>query len=674
MSVGQEPTPEQNLPRRWLLGGRQAVGDSRTNHHEGIRRISRHLPALIADVAAILAVYFLVLNFRYAGVDANFHAWTSGFAAFLAIATVVHVAVNRLAGIYSITSRYMSLSQAVRVGQAGILAVAIIFVVVVIWPLFTGDSEYLVPRTVALGGGVVVVLAMIGARFTWRIIHETRAQTHETSERALLVGAGQAADMLIREILRTPSLSTRVVGLVDDTPSARGTTIQGCPVLGRVEDIPELADRLQVTQIIVAIPSARAEEVARIYRHAKPAGVPVKVLPNVAELVAGRARITDARDLDIQDLLGRKKIQTDIGEISALLNGRCVLVTGAGGSIGSELCVQIAAFKPDKLILVDHDESSLYVMHERLQNLGFNRYVLCPTSILRENKLDNLFRVHRPHVVYHAAAYKHVPLMELSPDEAVLNNIQGTLQVAETAARYGCERFVCISTDKAVQPVNVMGATKRAAELIVRMVAARYPDTLFACVRFGNVLGSQGSVIPIFREQILSGGPVTITHPGMTRYFMLIEEAVQLVLQASVLIEEDGPADAATLNTFVLDMGDPVSIVDLAQQMIEFYWKDQSRSIGVEFGGLRPGEKLDERLVWDHEFELATTHPLIKRVCTRRAVHVDADLKTFEERLPILIEMAGDHSEPGAVREALIATVPGYVPLERRAEEPLILA
>ena len=290
--------------------------------------------------------------------------------------------------------------------------------------------------------------------------------------------------MLIREIQRTPSLSIQVVGLVDDRRNLRNMTIQGFPVLGAVADVPFLAETHEVTQIIVAIPSASAEQVANIYRICKPAGVPVKILPSLADLVSGTVSFGDARDLDIKDLLGRPKVETNVGAISDYIQGHTVLVTGAGGSIGSELCRQIAKFDPGRLVLIDHDESSLYDLHERLQNLGFRRYVLCPTNILQKRKLDKLFALHRPRLVFHAAAFKHVPLMELSPDEAVLNNVQGTLLVAETAARYGVERFVNISTDKAVEPCNVMGATKRAGELIVRMLSERHPGH---AVRVGPV-------------------------------------------------------------------------------------------------------------------------------------------------------------------------------------------
>ncbi len=388
---------------------------------------TRHVRAMAVDAVVVVLVYYLVLNFRYAGSMADWEAWSAQFAIFAAMAVVVHLVVNWLTGVYTIVSRYMSLAQAVRVGQAGILSVVVLFIVVVVWPLFSEQATYLVPRSVVLGGGLATIICLIGLRFTRRVLYETRHRNEQATEHVLLVGAGQAADMLIREIQRTPSLNIRVMGLVDDNPRLRNMTIQGFPVLGAVADAPELAQKLAVTQIVVAIPSASAEEIASIYRTCKPAGVPVKITPSLADLVSGTVSLCDARDLDIKDLLGRPGIGTDVGAISDYIQGRTVLVTGAGGSIGAELCGQIARFDPRRLILVDHDESSLYNLHERLQNRGFRNYTLCPASILQKRKMEKLFALHRPRLVFHAAAYKHVPLMELNPDEAVLNNIHGHL-------------------------------------------------------------------------------------------------------------------------------------------------------------------------------------------------------------------------------------------------------
>lgn len=633
----------------------------------------RQLLAAGVDAALVACMYYLVLNFRYAGSFADWKSVTADFGLFLGAAVVVHLTVNRLTGVYSIVSRYMSLAQAIRVGQAGILAIALLFSFVVTSPLYLESSNYLVPRTVVIGGGLATVMFMIGVRFVLRVYFEMAQQPKQATERLLLVGAGQAADMLIREIKRTPALNTQVVGLLDDRPELRNMTLHGFPVLGNVAEAPETVQNYGVTQIVVAIPSASAEEIVGIYRLCKPAGVPIKILPSLAELVSGTVSLRDARDLDIKDLLGRPTIETDVGAISEYIQGHTVLVTGGGGSIGSELCRQIAKFSPRRLVVVDHDESSLYDLHESLQNLGFQRYSVYPASILHERKLEKIFAQHRPRLVFHAAAYKHVPLMELSPDEAILNNVKGTWVVAEMAARYGAERFVNISTDKAVEPANVMGATKRLGELIVRLVQNEHPGTQFASVRFGNVLGSQGSVIPVFQSQIAMGGPLIITHPDMTRYFMLIEEAVQLVLQAAILLDEDESCPDSSLNTFILEMGDPVSIVDLAQRMIDFYWKDEAHSIGVEFSGLRPGEKLEETLLYSFETARSTSHPLVKRVfATEQAACLNGQREQFETTVRELIRLAEDHADRATIIRRIAACIPEYVPQQHPCTEPVM--
>ncbi len=626
---------------------------------------ARHAWAMLTDVAIVLLSYYLALNFRSAGSFTDWKAWSAGFALFAVIAVVTHVVVNWFTGVYSIVGRYMSLSQAIRLAESGLLAFAMLLLFVVVWPLFSEGAGYLAPRSVVIGGSVLAVTLMVGSRFSRRVKDEIIQQPEQPCERLLLVGAGQASDMLIREIKRSPSLGLRVIGLVDDRSDLQYMSIQGVPVLGRVVDTPTVAKKQGVTQVIVAIPSATAEQVASIYRLCKPAGVPIKILPSLAEMVSGKVSLDDARDLDIKDLLGRPSVEIDIGALSEFIQGHTVLVTGAGGSIGSELCRQIARFDPGRLVMIDHDESSLYDLHERLQNQGFRRYVLYPASILQREKLEKIFALHRPRLVFHAAAYKHVPLMELSPDEAVLNNVKGTRMVAEMAARYGTERFINISTDKAVEPCNVMGATKRIGELIARDLGTRHPGTMFASVRFGNVLGSQGSVIPIFKSQIENGGPLVITHPEMTRYFMLIEEAVQLVLQAAIMLDDLGRDRERSLNTFVLEMGSPVSIIDLAQRMIDFYWKDEARSLGVEFSGLRPGEKLDERLTYVYEEALPTTHPLVKQVCARAGGRAGGGRNPhFESSVEDLIALAELHGDRRAIMVALQDCVPEYAPLE----------
>jgi FlaA1/EpsC-like NDP-sugar epimerase len=630
-----------------------------------IRPRARHLVAMAIDAAIVVITFYLVFNFRFAGSPSAWTAWPGDFGAFAGIATALYLVVNWFAGVYTIVGRYISLAQAIRIIEASAVSFVALFLISSGWPILTGSSSYLMPRWVVLGGSVATMLCMLLTRFAQRLRHEHPMQNALTTERLLLVGAGQAADMLIREIKRAPSLGLKVIGLVDDRDDLQYMNIQGCPILGRIADVPDLVKKHAASQVIVAIPSASAEQVLAIYRICKPAGVPMKILPSLAELVSGTVSLRDARDLDIKDLLGRPSVEIDVGAISEQIQGHTVLVTGAGGSIGSELCRQIALYSPRQLVVIDHDESSLYDLHERLQKQDFRRFVLYPTSILQREKMEKIFTLHRPRLVFHAAAYKHVPLMELSPDEAVLNNVKGTLLIAELAAKYGAQRFINISTDKAVEPVNVMGATKRVSELIVRMVGARQPETLFASVRFGNVLGSQGSVIPIFKSQIESGGPLMITHPDMTRYFMLIEEAVQLVLQAAIMGDNGSDVKKHSLSTYVLEMGNPVSIVDLAQRMIDFYWMGNDHSLGVEFSGLRPGEKLDERLTYPYETVSPTSHPLVKEVCSKASSRNKGQGAHFEQTVRDLIALAERHGDRRALVAALMLCVPEYSPLER---------
>lgn len=639
---------------------------------------SRRLRASVFDIVVILVVYYLLFDFRetLGGSLGHWHPWTPEFGLFVSAAVATHLGLNFLFGNYSVLNKFIGLPEAVRFAQAGAASTCLLLILTISWQGLSVDDTYLVPRSVTLGGGLAVLGGMIAVRASQRAIHEMTLRGKDPRKRVLLIGAGEAARILMGELRRNPSTDLKVVGLLDDDPALARMRVCGHPVLGRVDDVARIVLEKKVDQIIVAIPSATAQQISRIHRLCKPTEVPIKTLPSLSELVSKRyISVEDARDLRMVDLLGRPAVTTDRLAISEYIHGRTVLVTGAGGSIGSELCLQIAECWPQNLVLVDHDESALYELHERLRTLGFPRYHIEPWNILDRAKMSSLFTGYRPDLVFHAAAYKHVPLMELAPDKAVLNNIQGTLIISELAGHSGCERFVYISTDKAVEPVSVMGATKRAGELIMRKMSRSFPGTLFAAVRFGNVLGSQGSVIPLFRKQIDNGGPVLITHPEMKRYFMLIEEAVQLVLQAAFLCQEQVECGLRNLNTFVLEMGQPVSIVDVAQKMLEFYWRDPQKSIGVEFCGLRPGEKLDETLTWAQEQVMDTSHPLIKRVCTVAHDQVlDREVSRLDKRLPRLIELAATQADPDKVVNALAECVSGFTPLNGRgASKPNVI-
>ncbi|MBU2603174.1 MAG: polysaccharide biosynthesis protein [Actinobacteria bacterium] len=628
----------------------------------------RRLLAMVIDAIIIVIAYYATLAFRFAGRIPEDISFTSrSFAIFAALAIFAHLAANWVGSVYAIVNRYVGLPQALRLGEGSLVVVAVLTLIALGWP----TGRHLLPLSVVIVGGVGATVAMIGVRFYGRVFHERSLSNVGGGKRLLLVGSGQAADMIVREIHRNPALRVHVVGLVDDDPSLWGMRLHNHPVLGAVEDVPRLVATHEVNEVLVCIPSATPEQMTRIYRQAKLARVPIKTLPNLTELVDGTASLADARALDIEDLLGRPKAQTDLADITAYLRGRRVLVTGAGGSIGSELVRQIAGFLPAELVLVDRDESALYDLHEQLRVSGFHAYALVPASILGQAKMEQVFAEHRPEVVFHAAAFKHVPLMELHPDQAVLNNVKGTLMVAEAAAQAGAERFVNISTDKAVDPVNVMGATKRVGEHVLHHLAPRYPKTRFVSVRFGNVLGSRGSVIPIFRRQIEAGGPVTITHPEMTRYFMMIEEAVQLVLQAAAL--DDLPNDVGAQGaqghhgTLILEMGEPVPIMDLARKMIDLMANGRADAIDIDITGLRPGEKLHENLVCRGERTSPTKHPLIRlaRFCRDDACPESPALPPgFARDLERLIALAERHASPEELVAALQACVPTYEPFD----------
>lgn len=647
----------------------------------------RRLLAMAIDATIIVVVYYATLAFRFAGRVPEDISFTSrSFAIFAALAIVAHLVANWVGSVYTIVNRYVGLPQALRLGEGSLVVVVVLFLIAAGWP----SGRHLLPLSVVIVGGVGATVAMIGVRFYGRVFHERSLSNVGGGKRLLLVGSGQAADMIVREIHRNPALRILLVGLVDDDPSLRGMRLHNHPVLGTVEDVPRLVATHEVDEVLVCIPSATPEQMTRIYRQAKLARVPIKTLPSLTELVDGTASLADARALHIEDLLGRPKAQTDLADITAYLRGRRVLVTGAGGSIGSELVRQIAGFLPAELVLVDRDESALYDLHEQLRVSEFHAYTLVPASILGQAKMEQVFAEHRPEVVFHAAAFKHVPLMELHPDQAVLNNVKGTLMVAEAAARAGAERFVNISTDKAVDPVNVMGATKRVGEHVLHHLAPRYPKTRFVSVRFGNVLGSRGSVIPIFRRQIEAGGPVTVTHPEMTRYFMMIEEAVQLVLQAAALddlpdavaLEAPAVTSGAALavpdddtparlgvpghhGTLILEMGEPVPIVDLARKMIDLMTNGRADAIGIDITGLRPGEKLHENLVCRSERTSATKHPLIRlaRFCRDEACTESPALSPhFARDLERLIALAERHASPEELIAALQACAPTYKP------------
>lgn len=462
-----------------------------------------------------------------------------------------------------------------------------------------------VPRSVFILGPLLLILLMGGVRFTYRAWKDGHFFLRRTGvgTPVLIVGADESAMRLIKEL--ETSRVWRVVGIVEAVSAQAGRQLGGVPILGGIDQMRLHAERSEARSAIIAMPSASVAERRRATEAIASAGLAAMTVPSLDDLLTGRVAISAIRKVELEDLLGRDRVELDEAGLSGLLQGKTVLITGAGGSIGAELCRQINRFKPGMMVFVEQSEFALYSIEQEFSG----RSISCVIGDVKDSiRMKSVFAEYRPDVVFHAAAYKHVPLMECANAwEAVRNNVQGTLTVARAALEAGVGEFVLISTDKAVNPTNVMGASKRLAEVVCQAIQAQANSTRFVMVRFGNVLGSSGSVIPLFREQIVRGGPVTVTHPEIIRYFMLIPEAAQLVLQAGLMAAREVEGG----RVFVLDMGEPVKIVDLARDMIRLSGFNED-DIRIEFTGLRPGEKLYEELLADGESTLPTPHPKLR--------------------------------------------------------------
>ena len=469
-------------------------------------------------------------------------------------------------------------------------------------------GQPLPPRSVPVLDFLVSVAAVAGPRLSIRWLYrfvccEKSGGERSSDTRVLIVGGGEAGQLVLQELQRNPQLGLHPVGFVDDDANKHGLRIQGLPVLGEVADIPKLAKTYRVKRVFIAIPSASSSEMREIVEACHEADVEVRTLPGVYELIQGDVQIQRFRPVRVEDLLAREPVEIDTTQVQLMLTGKRVLVTGAGGSIGSELCRQIARCQPVAIVLLGHGENSVFHIHNELRRsftgLAFHPII---ADVRDAARIDRIFARYRPQHIFHAAAHKHVPLMERNPAEAVTNNVGGTRNLLRAAEAHGCGNFVMISTDKAVNPTSVMGATKRVSEHLV-MTTAHRTGACYVAVRFGNVLGSRGSVVPVFEEQIKNGGPVTVTHREIKRYFMTIPEAVQLVLQAAAL--------GSGGEVFVLDMGEPVKIVDLARDMIRLAGFEVEKDVDITFTGLRPGEKLFEELFLDDEHYQRTLHEKI---------------------------------------------------------------
>ncbi|WP_251492673.1 polysaccharide biosynthesis protein [Otoolea muris] len=507
--------------------------------------------------------------------------------------------------------------------------------------------QLVVPRSYFAISFIILTGCVGMVRLSYRIYHTLfRRYSEKSGGRIMIVGAGTAGSVILKELETSRFAHGKVICFADDDKNKIGKFLNGVPIAGNRYDILQLAEKYRIDMIYVAIPSAPAMEIKKILEICRETNCQIKLLPGIFQLLNGDVSVSKLREVQIEDLLGREPIRVNLDEIMGYVSNKVILVTGGGGSIGSELCRQIASHNPKQLIILDIYENNAYDIQQELKRSypELNLLVLIG-SVRNTHRMNTIFERYRPQIVYHAAAHKHVPLMEDSPNEAIKNNVFGTYKTAKAASHYGAERFVLISTDKAVNPTNIMGASKRMCEMVVQMLN-KESETDFVAVRFGNVLGSNGSVIPLFKKQILDGGPVTVTHPDIIRYFMTIPEAVSLVLQAG--------AYAKGGEIFVLDMGEPVRILDLAKNLIRLSGYVPDQDIMIEFTGLRPGEKLYEELLMDEEGLLDTPNRLI-----HIGKPIDFDEALFKRQLDVLYEEANRDGD--AIKAAVRKIVPTYV-------------
>jgi len=604
---------------------------------------SRHLIALDAGSLALSVWLAFVLRFEGHIPPPDFLRTAIIFAV---IVVPLKIAIFLRAGLYRRLWRYASVAEVERV-LAGVAASTVCCVIIgaVLLPA-SHLTTTRVPLSVLALDSLLSAALIIAPRLAMRILNwHGQRQRRGDDIRVLIVGAGSAGQMIAKELLANPALGMYPVGFVDDDLRKAKHRLHEIPVIGTIADIRDLTRANDANGIVIAMPSAPGSVIRRIVQAASDAGLKVRTLPPLAEILAGRASPSSLREVQIEDLLRRDPIQTDLAAVRNLAKGRTVVVTGAGGSIGSELCRQLARLEPAQLVILGHGENSIFDIQNELRTKHPKLGVAPIIADVRDRKrIMSIFDDYRPYAVFHAAAHKHVPLMEENVVEAITNNVQGTRNVVDAAIAAGVEHFVLISTDKAVRPTSIMGATKRLAERIVQHAAVEHGRN-FVSVRFGNVLGSRGSVVPTFFQQIRAGGPVTVTHPEMRRYFMTIPEAVQLVLQAGTL--------GLGGEVFVLDMGEPVKIVDLATDLIRLCGYEPGKDIEVKFSGIRPGEKLYEEMFFHEENALPTNHPKVLRA--KKAGIPEGLLRRIERLIA-----AADDSDAHELREMVVALVPDF--------------
>ncbi len=583
--------------------------------HNLLRKVYTRHRMLLLDLMLLNLCLALSYFLRFEG------AWLDNVRPhYFPILTVLGLFVFYFSSLYNRLWRYASIGELLAIIKNS-AAINFLFLGYIFF--FQQD----LPRSIPLLNGILMVFTLGGVRFSFRLLSnylEKLGHRHPDTD-VLIIGAGDAGEMIVRELQRHPELGKHVAGLIDDDQDKQNLHLHGVEVLGTRRDIPAVIQEKNIDEVIIAIPSAPGNEIKEIYNMVQKQDVQVKTVPGMYEILNDDISISQLREVQVEDLLRRDPVDLDIDGICSYLAGRTVMVTGGGGSIGSELCRQIADYEPDNLIILDIYENSTYMLQRELQDEHPDLEIIPVIASVRDREcMKQTFSYFQPDVVFHAAAHKHVPLMEANPGEAVKNNIMGTEVTARLADEFGAERFVLISTDKAVNPTNVMGATKRASEMVVQWLDER-SRTDFMAVRFGNVLGSCGSVVPIFKKQIAQGGPVTVTHREVRRYFMTIPEAVQLVIQAG--------AQGEGGELFVLDMGEPVKIIDLARDLISLSGYRPNEDIDIEITGLRPGEKLYEELLTEHEDSEATEHEriYISNIENNLPKDLPLKLKTLEE-------------------------------------------
>ncbi|MCM3790370.1 polysaccharide biosynthesis protein [Domibacillus indicus] len=516
--------------------------------------------------------------------------------------------------------------------------------------LFSAWNMTTLPFSLVFMTWTVALTAFLFSRLILWSVNENKGIPNKKGKRTLIIGAGNAGILVVKELKKTIDSPLYPVAFIDDDPEKVGLHVRNMPVAGTSHEIEQVIKRFDIETAVIAMPSASGSDITRIVKSCQSCGTPVRILPRITDIINGRVTLSMIREVNVEDLLGRPPIQLDTLGISQYIQEKTVLITGAGGSIGSEICRQISSFQPKKVLMLGHGENSVYTIEKELEQLYPDLPVKALIADIQDkNRLEHIFSVYRPEVVFHAAAHKHVPLMEHNPTEAVKNNIFGTKNLAECAHQYNVETYVQISTDKAVNPTSVMGTTKRIAELVIQNLNQQ-SKTNFVAVRFGNVLGSRGSVIPLFKKQIQNGGPVTVTHPDMTRYFMTIPEAVQLVIQAGALAKGG--------EIFILDMGKPVKISELARNLITLSGLTPGKDIEIRYTGMRPGEKLYEELFTTEEGHMASKHELI-------FVAKPADLSGFDMdhwigRLKKIVYEPGSEQTDARIKLLLKEIVPSY--------------